>query len=304
MEQSKNLRTVSVLDEVDRMIVEHLQRDGRMTNAELAERVGIAASTCVTRVRSLVSRGIITGFMATVDPAVMGRNLQVLVSVTIRSGARQRITEFSDELRALCAGVGMVHRKQRRCLLGSESLKTISLHGCHIDDWNVLGRTDLVLIVAISHIAFDMRLAIGAILPDIANRHGQQNGVSSLGASVRNILAQIPAIGMDRLLGFSGQGSGAVRLRNWNRNGLFTDPLYALPGLGIVQRVAAIVVPHLQKNIVPRLNLRQNMIPQPFVEIAPAAPSCAGAIGHIDAAGIEEMSKVIAPAEVRLIARR
>jgi len=101
MEPSKNLRSEPVLDEVDRMIVDQLQRDGRMTNAELAERVGIAASTCVARVRSLVGRGIITGFTATVDPAVMGRTLQVLVSVSIRSGARQRISEFSDELRAL-----------------------------------------------------------------------------------------------------------------------------------------------------------------------------------------------------------
>ncbi len=101
MERSKNLRSETPLDEVDRLIVEELQRDGRMTNAELADRVGIAASTCVARVRSLVGRGIITGFTATVDPAVMGRTLQVLVSVSIRSGARQRISEFSDELRSL-----------------------------------------------------------------------------------------------------------------------------------------------------------------------------------------------------------
>lgn len=101
MDRSKNLRTEFPLDDVDRMIVTELQRDGRMTNAELADRVGIAASTCVARVRSLVGRGIITGFTATVDPAITGRTLQVLVSVSIRSGARQRISEFSDELRAL-----------------------------------------------------------------------------------------------------------------------------------------------------------------------------------------------------------
>ncbi len=89
-----------MLDEVDRAIVEQLQLNGRMTNAELADRVGIAASTCVARVRSLVARHIITGFTATVDPAVMGMNLQVLISVTIRSGARQRISEFSEELRS------------------------------------------------------------------------------------------------------------------------------------------------------------------------------------------------------------
>ena len=101
MEESKNLREAVVIDAVDRQIIEQLQLNGRMTNAELAERVGIAPSNCVARVRSLVSRGIITGFTASVDPAVMGMTLQVLVSVTIRSGARQRISEFSEELRAL-----------------------------------------------------------------------------------------------------------------------------------------------------------------------------------------------------------
>lgn len=101
MEESKNLREAVVIDAVDRQIIEQLQLNGRMTNAELAERVGIAPSTCVARVRSLVSRGVITGFTASVDPAVMGMTLQVLVSVTIRSGARQRISEFSEELRAL-----------------------------------------------------------------------------------------------------------------------------------------------------------------------------------------------------------
>ena len=101
MEESKNLREAVVIDAVDRQIIEQLQLNGRMTNAELAERVGIAPSTCVARVRSLVSRGIITGCTASVDPAVLGMTLQVLVSVTIRSGARQRISEFSEELRAL-----------------------------------------------------------------------------------------------------------------------------------------------------------------------------------------------------------
>jgi DNA-binding Lrp family transcriptional regulator len=94
---SKNLRPEADLDDVDRKIVEELQANGRITNAELAERVGVAASTCIARVRSLVARRIITGFTASVDPRAMGLGLEVLVS----SGARQRIAEMSDELRAL-----------------------------------------------------------------------------------------------------------------------------------------------------------------------------------------------------------
>lgn len=98
---SKNLRADSDLDAIDRKIVEELQANGRITNAELADRVGVAASTCIARVRSLVSRRIITGFTASVDPRAMGLELQVLVSVTVRSGARQRISELSEELRSL-----------------------------------------------------------------------------------------------------------------------------------------------------------------------------------------------------------
>lgn len=101
MVESKNLRLETDLDAVDRKIIEELQSNGRITNAELAERVGVAASTCIARVRNLVSRRVITGFTAIVDPRAMGLELEVLVSVTVRSGARQRIAELSDELRKL-----------------------------------------------------------------------------------------------------------------------------------------------------------------------------------------------------------
>lgn len=97
----KILRHEVELDDVDRKILAELQANGRITNAELAERVGVAASTCIARVRSLVSRRVITGFTATVDPRMIGLDLQVLISVTVRSGARQLITEMSDQLKAL-----------------------------------------------------------------------------------------------------------------------------------------------------------------------------------------------------------
>lgn len=101
VESSKILREAADLDDVDRKIVEELQANGRITNAELAERVGVAASTCIARVRNLVARKIITGFTASVDPRAIGLDLEVLVSVTVRSGARQRITELGEELRSL-----------------------------------------------------------------------------------------------------------------------------------------------------------------------------------------------------------
>ncbi|MGO1571199.1 MAG: Lrp/AsnC family transcriptional regulator [Canibacter sp.] len=99
MHESNNLQPGQELDDIDKQLVSELQADGRITNAELAERVGIAASTSISRVRSLVSRDVISGFTAQVDPRALGLNLQVLVSVTVRSGARQKISEFAQRLR-------------------------------------------------------------------------------------------------------------------------------------------------------------------------------------------------------------
>lgn len=101
MVTSKNIRQQRPLDETDVALIRLLQENGRMSNSELAERAGIAASTCVTRLRSLIDRGVITGFTALVDPAAVGIDLQVLVSVSIRAGARQRIAELSEELQRL-----------------------------------------------------------------------------------------------------------------------------------------------------------------------------------------------------------
>lgn len=90
------------LDDVDRAIVAALAADGRLTNAELAGRVGVAASTAHARTRALVDRGVITGFHASVDQRVIGAGLQAMVHVTLRPGSRhESIAEFAQEVRGL-----------------------------------------------------------------------------------------------------------------------------------------------------------------------------------------------------------
>lgn len=98
---SKNIREFRELDDTDTALVRLLQENGRMSNSELAERSGIAPSTCVSRLRSLIDRGVITGFTAVVEPAALGIDLQVLISVSVRAGARQRIAELSEHLQKL-----------------------------------------------------------------------------------------------------------------------------------------------------------------------------------------------------------
>jgi DNA-binding Lrp family transcriptional regulator len=92
---------VAELDEVDRTLIRALRENARTPTSRLAQLAGIAPSTCVARVKSLVTRGVISGFTATVDPATIGLGLQALISVGIRAGARNLMTELSDEIRAL-----------------------------------------------------------------------------------------------------------------------------------------------------------------------------------------------------------
>jgi DNA-binding Lrp family transcriptional regulator len=89
------------LDEIDHELLRLLTQNARMTNADLAAAVGIAQSTCIIRVRSLVSRGVISGFTANVDPAAVGLSSQVLISVTLRAGARSHLADFMKEMRNL-----------------------------------------------------------------------------------------------------------------------------------------------------------------------------------------------------------
>ncbi|WP_314651590.1 Lrp/AsnC family transcriptional regulator [uncultured Microbacterium sp.] len=100
-EEPNSLRAPA-LDPIDRRIVAALSRDGRMTNAELAATLGVAPSTAHTRLKSLIERGVITGFHASVDERMLGAGLQAIIGVTLRpSGRRESIVEFADRVRAL-----------------------------------------------------------------------------------------------------------------------------------------------------------------------------------------------------------
>lgn len=89
------------LDDVDRAILRALADDGRVANNALAERVGIAASTCLARVRVLRESGVIRGVHADVDPAALGLPLQAMIAVRVQAGARAHMMEFAEHLRRL-----------------------------------------------------------------------------------------------------------------------------------------------------------------------------------------------------------
>ncbi len=88
------------LDHIDRKILAELQADGRMTNVELARRVGISAPPCLRRVRTLEEAGFIQGYHAKVDPRALDFEVQVFAMVGLTSQAEADLSAFEARCRA------------------------------------------------------------------------------------------------------------------------------------------------------------------------------------------------------------
>ncbi len=85
---------ISKLDDIDRKILAELQADGRMTNVELARRVGISAPPCLRRVRTLEDSGFIRGYHAEVEARALGFEVQVFAMVGLQSQAEADLSAF------------------------------------------------------------------------------------------------------------------------------------------------------------------------------------------------------------------
>jgi len=97
--QPNDLRPL--IDETDRRILKVLAVDARIPNNALAERVGIAPSTCLGRVRALVESGVIRGFYADIDPEAVGHALQAIIGVRVQMDARDTMHTFANRMAAM-----------------------------------------------------------------------------------------------------------------------------------------------------------------------------------------------------------
>lgn len=88
------------LDEVDLDILMTLEDDARISNVDLADRVGLSPSPCLRRVRRLEEEGVIRGYRADIDPKAFGRELVVLTSVRLSRHDEATLRRFEDT----CAG--------------------------------------------------------------------------------------------------------------------------------------------------------------------------------------------------------
>jgi DNA-binding Lrp family transcriptional regulator len=91
---------ISAMDAVDRRIIAELQRDGRLSNVELADRIGLTPAPCLRRVRRLESDGVILGYAARTNPLAIGRGFEVLVNVDLTRKDRATFEAFEAAVAA------------------------------------------------------------------------------------------------------------------------------------------------------------------------------------------------------------
>ncbi len=89
------------LDNIDRRLLGELQAEGRITNVELAHRVGLTAPPCLRRVRALEEEGVIRGYHAELDPGKLGFSITVFAMVSLKSQAESALREFEVAMRDL-----------------------------------------------------------------------------------------------------------------------------------------------------------------------------------------------------------
>jgi DNA-binding Lrp family transcriptional regulator len=88
------------LDTVDREILLQLRLDGRLSNVELARRVGLTPPPCLRRVKRLEQAGVIAGYRAVIDPAAVGRGLEVLAEVEVSATDLRSVQAFEATVAA------------------------------------------------------------------------------------------------------------------------------------------------------------------------------------------------------------
>ena len=89
------------IDRIDRAILALLQKNARLSNKELAARVGLAPSSCLSRVQRLTKDGVLRGFHAFVAPDALGIGLQALIAVKLKQHSREKVRAFMRHLLGL-----------------------------------------------------------------------------------------------------------------------------------------------------------------------------------------------------------
>ena len=86
------------LDRYDRAILQVLQQEGRISNQDLADRIGLSPSPCLRRVRALEEAGLIIGYRAVLDPKALGLTLMALIHISMDKHTPERFANFEARI--------------------------------------------------------------------------------------------------------------------------------------------------------------------------------------------------------------
>ncbi len=133
------------LDVTDRTILSLLQEDGRITNTELSDRVGLSPSACLRRVRTLEDQGVIERYVALIDPAAIDKATSVFVEISLSSQEESLLQSFETEVAK--------HPAVMSCHLMAGNSDYLVRVACRdVDDYEQLHRTHFSRLPGIARI--------------------------------------------------------------------------------------------------------------------------------------------------------
>lgn len=147
-------------DRIDRQILGLLQDDGRMTNVELAERVGLTAPPCLRRVRALEEQGAIKGYHAALDPASLGYTITVFAMVSLKSQAEADLSAFEQHVATI--------PEVREChMLNGEIDFILKIVSTDLKSFQELLTTQLTPAPNVSHVKTSLTIRTAKEMPGI-----------------------------------------------------------------------------------------------------------------------------------------
>ncbi|MFT7476554.1 MAG: Lrp/AsnC family leucine-responsive transcriptional regulator [Verrucomicrobiales bacterium] len=153
------------LDDIDHTILSNLQTDGRLTNADLAESIGLSASACHRRVRRLEADGVIERYAALVNRELVGRGVSVFVEISLESQREELLDAFE-------AAVSNVPHVQSCHLMAGNADYLVHVTCADVADYETIHREYIAVLPGVTQVrsSFAIRTITDSTALDLERR--------------------------------------------------------------------------------------------------------------------------------------
>jgi Lrp/AsnC family leucine-responsive transcriptional regulator len=153
------------LDDIDHTILSNLQADGRLTNADLAESIGLSASACHRRVRRLEADGVIERYAALVNRELVGRGVSVFVEISLESQREELLDAFE-------AAVNNVPHVQSCHLMAGNADYLVHVTCADVADYETIHREYIAVLPGVTQVrsSFAIRTITDSTALDLERR--------------------------------------------------------------------------------------------------------------------------------------